>query len=173
MLVYPGASSATGTADSPIPSEHGESRASSSSQYARFRMSARSVLNLTQFTLKEVDERQKSPRPAPDMLNKLLKLHEAQPEKISIREVTAAIHINLYELAVILSRGAILNVQQEWPDTTFWLSPFELFSITSPDIHAYYRNSARKYTLQARNSQSRLQFLTRASRLSLTCIIPI
>lgn len=52
-------------------------------------------LNLIQFTFNEVQARQKSREPASDLLDKLLKLHEAQPDKVTIRELTAAIFINL------------------------------------------------------------------------------
>ncbi|KAI1389365.1 benzoate 4-monooxygenase cytochrome P450 [Hypoxylon trugodes] len=50
---------------------------------------------ILKFTLSEVDERRKSTQIHTDMLGKLLDLHLSNPEKLSIRELTAAIFINL------------------------------------------------------------------------------
>ncbi|KUI58928.1 Pisatin demethylase [Cytospora mali] len=47
------------------------------------------------FTLAEVKAREKSSRTRTDMLSRLLDLHTEHPEKLSIREATAAIFINL------------------------------------------------------------------------------
>ncbi|KAJ4413456.1 hypothetical protein N0V82_008530 [Gnomoniopsis sp. IMI 355080] len=48
------------------------------------------------FTLKEVEARIASPQKQKDMLDKLMTLHQEQPDKVSLREVTSAIWINLY-----------------------------------------------------------------------------
>ncbi|PLB50941.1 cytochrome P450 [Aspergillus steynii IBT 23096] len=50
---------------------------------------------LIQYSFDKVEQRQKSLEKKPDMLNKFLSLHEAQPEKVSVREIKAAIFINL------------------------------------------------------------------------------
>ncbi|KAI0010205.1 benzoate 4-monooxygenase cytochrome P450 [Xylariaceae sp. FL0662B] len=47
------------------------------------------------YTSSLVKERLKYPTPTPDMLNNFLKLHEAQPDKLSIREITGSLYINL------------------------------------------------------------------------------
>lgn len=49
-----------------------------------------------QFTLKEVNLRIQSPQTQRDMLGKLVTLHQEHPDKVSLREVTSAIWINLY-----------------------------------------------------------------------------
>ncbi|KAI1463443.1 benzoate 4-monooxygenase cytochrome P450 [Daldinia caldariorum] len=53
---------------------------------------AEPVLN---FTLSEVEARRKSSQNQADMLGRLLDLHLEHPDKVSIREITAAIFINL------------------------------------------------------------------------------
>ncbi len=58
-------------------------------------MKSASDTDLDQFTFNEVRARQKSSESASDLLDKLLKLHDAQPDKVTIRELTAAIFINL------------------------------------------------------------------------------
>ncbi|KAI2768408.1 benzoate 4-monooxygenase cytochrome P450 [Daldinia loculata] len=47
------------------------------------------------FTLSEVEARRKSSQTQTDMLGRLLDLHLEQPDKVSIRDLTAAIFINL------------------------------------------------------------------------------
>ena len=50
-----------------------------------------------QYTCDEVDERIENPKNESDLLDKFLKLHAAQPEKLSVRELTAAVFINLFD----------------------------------------------------------------------------
>lgn len=54
-------------------------------------------LTLDQFTLAEVEAREKSRSSATetDMLGRLLDLHAENPDKVSLREVIAAVFINL------------------------------------------------------------------------------
>ncbi|KAF7862479.1 hypothetical protein EAF04_007352 [Stromatinia cepivora] len=50
---------------------------------------------LLMYTFAEVASRRQNPKPASDMLNNFLKLQEAQPEKLSNKEITGALYINL------------------------------------------------------------------------------
>ena len=50
---------------------------------------------LIKYSFDKVEQRKKTSEKKPDMLNKLLSLHESQPEKVSEREIKAAIFINL------------------------------------------------------------------------------
>lgn len=62
-------------------------------------MCAHVWLTMEQFTLAEVKARQKSGQSSsatqPDMLGRLLDLHAENPDKVSLREVIAAVFINL------------------------------------------------------------------------------
>ena len=53
------------------------------------------VITLVQYSISQVEERRKTSQPATDMLGSLLKAHEAQPDKLSIKEITGAVYINL------------------------------------------------------------------------------
>ncbi|RAL13169.1 cytochrome P450 [Aspergillus homomorphus CBS 101889] len=56
---------------------------------------AEKVEPLIEYTFNIVEQRLSSPTADDDMLNKMLKLHEAQPQKVTIHELTSAIFINL------------------------------------------------------------------------------
>ena len=55
------------------------------------------LLTANQFTFNEVELRHKSSRSSNDMLGKFLKLHNARQDNLSMRELTAAVFINLYD----------------------------------------------------------------------------
>ena len=48
-----------------------------------------------QYTASAIKERLEKPTETPDMLHNFLKLREAQPDKLSIRDITGSIYINL------------------------------------------------------------------------------
>ncbi|XDG03463.1 hypothetical protein ABKA04_003078 [Annulohypoxylon sp. FPYF3050] len=49
------------------------------------------------YTASALRERLEKPTETPDMLNNFLRLREAQPDKISMRDITGSIYINLYD----------------------------------------------------------------------------
>ncbi|KAJ2983966.1 hypothetical protein NUW58_g6157 [Xylaria curta] len=63
--------------------------------YLRSRAPAEEAEPILKFTLNEVKTRTESLHPQGDMLGKLLGVHYKQPEKVTIRDLTAAIFINL------------------------------------------------------------------------------
>jgi cytochrome P450 len=54
------------------------------------------LTEMQQLTSSLVEERLQKPTQTRDMLNNFMKLREANPDKLSTREITGSLYINLY-----------------------------------------------------------------------------
>lgn len=74
------------------------------------------------YAISQVHQRLENPTKDPDMLNNFIKLREADPDKLSLDEISGAVYINLYVHSYLGgSNGRELIFLKEWLAMTFSL----------------------------------------------------